>query len=57
MPARGIIARMFLHFLDELRAAGIPASMKEHLILLEALNAEVIERNPEEFYTSRARST
>ena len=41
---------MFLNFLDELRAAGIPASMKEHLLLLEALNAEVIERSPEEFY-------
>ena len=41
---------MFLHFLDELRAAGIPASMKEHLLLLEALDAEVIERSPEEFY-------
>ena len=41
---------MFLHFLDELRAAGIPASLKEHLILLEALDAEVIERTPEDFY-------
>ena len=41
---------MFLTFLDELRSAGIPASMKEHLILLEALDAEVIERSPEEFY-------
>ena len=28
---------MFLAFLDELRAAGIPASLKEHLVLLEAL--------------------
>ena len=41
---------MFFNFLDELRAAGIPASMKEHLILLEALDKDVIERNPEEFY-------
>ena len=41
---------MFLQFLDELRVAGIPASLKEHLILLEALDAEVIDRNPEEFY-------
>lgn len=41
---------MFLGFLDELRAAGISASLKEHLLLLEALDAEVIERNPEEFY-------
>ena len=41
---------MFLNFLDELRSAGIPASLKEHLILLEALDAEVIDRTPEDFY-------
>ncbi len=41
---------MFFNFLDELRTAGIAASMKEHLILLEALERQVIERNPEEFY-------
>ena len=41
---------MFLNFLDELRAAGIPASLKEHLMLLEALDREVIGRSPEEFY-------
>lgn len=41
---------MFFNFLDELRSAGIPASLKEHLILLEALDKDVIERTPEEFY-------
>jgi uncharacterized protein len=41
---------MFYNFLEELRLAGIPASIKEHLMLLEALDAEVIERTPEEFY-------
>ena len=41
---------MFFSFVDELRAAGIPASMKEHLVLLEALDAEVIRARPEEFY-------
>jgi uncharacterized protein len=41
---------MFLHFLDELRAAGIPASLKEHLVLLQALEAEVIEHTPDAFY-------
>ncbi|WP_448580564.1 vWA domain-containing protein [Thermaurantiacus sp.] len=41
---------MFLTFLDELRAAKIPASLKEHLMLLEALKADVIERTVEEFY-------
>lgn len=41
---------MFLNFLDELRTAGIAASMKEHLLLLEALDAEVIDRSTEDFY-------
>lgn len=41
---------MFFNFLDELRHAGIPASLKEHLILLEALDRDVIDRRPEEFY-------
>jgi uncharacterized protein with von Willebrand factor type A (vWA) domain len=41
---------MFFNFMDELRHAGIPASLKEHLVLLEALDREVIERSPEEFY-------
>jgi len=41
---------MFFNFMDELRAAGITASLKEHLVLLEALEKDVIERSPEEFY-------
>ena len=41
---------MFLHFLDELRSAKIPASLKEHLMLLEAMQAGVIENRVEEFY-------
>src|SRR5688572_31385568 len=41
---------MFFSFVDELRAAGIPASMKEHLTLLEALDADVIAASPEQFY-------
>jgi uncharacterized protein len=41
---------MFFSFLEELRSAGIPASLKEHLVLLEALDADVIAQSPEEFY-------
>jgi hypothetical protein len=41
---------MFFSFVDELRAAGISASLKEHLTLLEALDADVIAARPEEFY-------
>jgi uncharacterized protein len=41
---------MFFSFMEELRSAGISASLKEHLALLEALDADVIQQNPEEFY-------
>ncbi|SIN99257.1 hypothetical protein SAMN02745824_2563 [Parasphingorhabdus marina DSM 22363] len=41
---------MFFNFMDELRAAGINASLKEHLVLLEALDKEVIRRSPVDFY-------
>jgi uncharacterized protein len=41
---------MFLNFLDGLRSVGITASTKEHLVLLEALDRDVIERTPEDFY-------
>ena len=41
---------MLLNFLDELRLAGISASLKEHLVLLEALDRDVIEQTPEAFY-------
>lgn len=37
---------MFFNFVDELRAAGIKASFKEHLTLLEALDKDVIEQTP-----------
>ena len=41
---------MFFGFLDELRGAGIAASLKEHLTMLEALQADVIGCSPEDFY-------
>ncbi|PZU11861.1 VWA domain-containing protein [Sphingomonas sp.] len=41
---------MFLSFLEELRRAGIKATPKEHLLLLEALQADLIDRSPEHFY-------
>jgi uncharacterized protein with von Willebrand factor type A (vWA) domain len=41
---------MFFNFIDELRAAGIGASFKEHLTLLEALDRDVIDQTPEAFY-------
>lgn len=41
---------MFSRLVEELRAAGIPASAKELLVLLEALDRQVISCSPEEFY-------
>ena len=41
---------MFFSFVEELRRAGIPASLTEHLLLLEALDRDVIAPTPEEFY-------
>ena len=41
---------MFISFVEALRAGGIPASLKEHLLLLEALDAGVAELDPEQFY-------
>ncbi len=41
---------MFLNFLHELRAAKIPASMKEHLVLLEGMKAGLADYKIETFY-------
>jgi uncharacterized protein with von Willebrand factor type A (vWA) domain len=41
---------MFISFVEALRKGGIPASLKEHLLLLEAMDADVIAWRPEEFY-------
>jgi len=41
---------VFFSFMEELRSAGISASLKEHLALLAALDADVIDQTPEEFY-------
>ena len=41
---------MFIGFVEALRRGGIPASLKEHLLLLEALDAQVIAADPEQFY-------
>jgi uncharacterized protein len=41
---------MFLNFLHELRAAKIPVSMKEHLVLLEGMKAGLADYKIETFY-------
>jgi uncharacterized protein with von Willebrand factor type A (vWA) domain len=41
---------MFVHFFHELKNANIPVSLREYLMLLEALDRNVIENKVEDFY-------
>ncbi|MEO0816352.1 MAG: VWA domain-containing protein [Pseudomonadota bacterium] len=41
---------MFLNFFNELRAAKVPVTLKEYLLLMEAMDKEVIDRSVEDFY-------
>ena len=41
---------MFFQFFDELRAARIPVTLKEYLVLMEALDQDVIEMKVDDFY-------
>ncbi len=41
---------MFLNFFTELRIAGVPVSLKEYLMLIEALKAGVAAYSTDEFY-------
>jgi uncharacterized protein with von Willebrand factor type A (vWA) domain len=41
---------MFMRFFSELRQARVPVSLKEYLMLMEAMDKEVIDRTVEDFY-------
>ncbi len=41
---------MFLNFFSELKAAKIPVTLKEYLMLMEGMDKSVINRRVEEFY-------
>ncbi|MDO9337317.1 MAG: VWA domain-containing protein [Caulobacter sp.] len=41
---------MFMTFFSELRQAKVPVTLKEYLVLMEALDKSVINRSVEEFY-------
>ncbi|HEY7900720.1 MAG TPA: VWA domain-containing protein, partial [Caulobacteraceae bacterium] len=41
---------MFLNFFAELRAAKVPVTLKEYLMLMEGMDRSVIERRVEDFY-------
>ncbi|QGZ34119.1 vWA domain-containing protein [Stappia indica] len=41
---------MFLTFLTNLRAAGLPVSLREYLTLMEALKADLADKSVDDFY-------
>ena len=41
---------MFLNFFNELRSAKIPVTLKEYLILMEAMDKQIINMEVEDFY-------
>ena len=41
---------MFIHFFAELRAARVPVSLREYLMLMEALEADLADKRVEDFY-------
>src|SRR6185312_5534145 len=41
---------MFMRFFTELRQAKVPVTLKEYLVLMEALDKGVIDRTVEDFY-------
>ena len=41
---------MFLNFFNELREAKVPVTLKEYLLLMEAMDKQVINMEVEDFY-------
>ena len=41
---------MFMRFFSELRQARVPVTLKEYLMLMEALDRDVIDRSVDDFY-------
>jgi uncharacterized protein with von Willebrand factor type A (vWA) domain len=41
---------MFLNFFNQLREAKVPVTLKEYLMLMEAMDEKVIDMDVEDFY-------
>ncbi|MCB1475876.1 MAG: VWA domain-containing protein [Rhodobiaceae bacterium] len=41
---------MFVHFFTELKSAGLPVSLREYLMMLDALDHDLANQKPEDFY-------
>lgn len=48
--ASAYIACMFTKFFHELKSAGLPVSLREYLTLMEAMDADLANRDVEDFY-------
>ena len=42
--------QMFVSFFQELKAAGVPVTLREYLTLLEAMDADLASRRVDDFY-------
>src|SRR5690606_34449134 len=49
-PPRYQLPTMFVDFFHALRRANLPVTLKEYLVLLEAMDARVVEGSVEDFY-------
>lgn len=47
---------MFVNFFTELKRANVPVTLREYLMLMEAMDRDVTERRLEPFYTKSAYS-
>jgi len=48
--ARTTVAAMFVGFFHDLKAAGVPVTLREYLTLMEALDADLAGRRVDDFY-------
>ena len=46
----GYAARMFVTFFNDLKAAGVPVTLREYLTLMEAMDKDLASRRVEDFY-------
>ncbi len=50
MAVRPKVAVMFVSFFHQLKAAGLPVSLREYLSLMEGMQADIASRRVEDFY-------
>jgi uncharacterized protein with von Willebrand factor type A (vWA) domain len=48
------VCGMFVAFFHDLKAAGVPVTLREYLTLMEAMEKDLAGRRVEDFYASSA---